>query len=91
MDSEDDTPATHSIQLHTGDLVFCMTDGVTEAIAPDGTLFGVERALEVVRANRRKRAHEIVDALMCAVRAYVQGHTQTDDITTVIVKVEPER
>ena len=74
--------------LNSGDLVLLLTDGVIEAIAPAGSLFGIERALEIVRANRKKTAREIVDVLAREVHEFTQFQAQLDDITVIVIKVE---
>ena len=42
--------------LDEGDLVLLITDGFDEAPAPDNSMFGTERVLEVVRAHRERPA-----------------------------------
>ena len=63
IDAEGEFPPAPAVILNPGDLVFFYTDGVVEATAPDGSLFGIERALEVVRSTRGESACEI-DALL---------------------------
>src|SRR5262249_8210058 len=76
------------LSLAPGSLILLLTDGIEETAAPDGTLFGLERILSVVREKRANRAREIVDALYGAVRAFAAGSPQTDDITTIVVKCD---
>jgi len=64
-----------------------LTDGIEECLAPDGTLFGTERALEVVRQHRQKPAQQIVEELYQAVRKFSGNAPQTDDVTAVVVKI----
>lgn len=64
-----------------------LTDGVEEAMSPDETIFGAERILEIVRANRERSSGEIVDALYAAVRQFAQNTPQLDDVTAVVVKI----
>jgi PAS domain S-box-containing protein len=78
------------VVLQPGDLVVFLTDGIEEAMAPDDRTFGVEKALDVVRANRHRPARDIVQALYAAVRDFSQGAPQSDDVTAVILKVLAE-
>jgi serine phosphatase RsbU (regulator of sigma subunit) len=82
-------PAEREIVLDPGDLVLLLTDGIMEAIAPAGSLFGIERTLEVVRANRHRTAQEIVQALAREVDDFTQFQRQLDDITAIVIKVGP--
>jgi PAS domain S-box-containing protein len=77
------------VQLNPGDILIMTTDGIEECLAPDDTLFGIDRVLDVVRANRDKSAHDIVDALYQAVREFGSGRPQVDDVTAIILKVLP--
>lgn len=77
------------ITLEPGDLVLCLTDGIPEARAPDSTPFGTERALKIVRLYRNDPPHAIVENLYHAVRSFSQNQPQDDDITAVVIKVEP--
>ena len=54
-------------------------------MSPDETIFGTERILETVRANREKSAREIVDSLYAAVRQFAQNTPQLDDVTAVVI------
>ncbi len=45
--------------------------------------------LEVVRANRDRRASEIIQSLQQAVFDFTGLTTPQDDLTAVVIKVEP--
>ncbi len=82
-----DFPIGPAIALEPGDLVLLFTDGVVEARAPDDTVFGFQRASDIVRVYRRDTAAQIVYNLYHAVRAFSHNRTQVDDITAVVIKV----
>jgi PAS domain S-box-containing protein len=82
-----DFVGTPSIQLEAGDLVLFLTDGIVEARAPDGVIFGTARALDLVRVYRHAPARAIVENLYHAVRAYARNQPQYDDITATVIKV----
>jgi sigma-B regulation protein RsbU (phosphoserine phosphatase) len=75
------------IVLCSGDLILLLTDGIEEASAPDGTLFGLSRILDTVRSNRSKPAQQIVQTLYETVRAFANNAPQLDDITAILIKV----
>ena len=76
--------------LERGDTVLLLTDGVLEASSPEGgALFGEERVLEVVSASRGKTAAEIVEDLFRAIRGFTRREKPTDDMTAVVIKVDP--
>jgi PAS domain S-box-containing protein len=76
------------IELDPGSIAVFLTDGVTEAEAPDGTRFEDERALEVVRRYRHESAAEIVTRVRAAVEEFRGGMPQRDDISLVVAKLE---
>jgi sigma-B regulation protein RsbU (phosphoserine phosphatase) len=73
--------------LEAGDTLVLFTDGVTEAQAPEGTMWSPERALDVVRAARDRSAAEILEALCQAVTAFADGGSPHDDVTAVVCRV----
>jgi sigma-B regulation protein RsbU (phosphoserine phosphatase) len=75
------------LQLASGEVALLLTDGIEEAMAPDEELFGTERMLAVLRANRERPANEIVEALYFAVREFCRGAEQQDDVTAIVLKV----
>jgi PAS domain S-box-containing protein len=79
--------ASEEIQLTAGDLILLVTDGVSDASTPDGTRFGTQRTLDLVRAYRREASREIVENLYQAVRAFGLNMPQYDDITATVIKV----
>ncbi len=83
------------IALEPGDLLLLMTDGISEAASTHGrprsaaTMFGVARALDVVREHRHRPAAEIIEQLLACVRQFTAHRLQDDDMTVVVVKAEP--
>jgi sigma-B regulation protein RsbU (phosphoserine phosphatase) len=76
-----------NVPLHAGDIfVFC-TDGIFEAAAADGNEFGAKRLCDVVSANSKGTAREIVDAVFDAVISFRGGAPQADDMTAVAVTI----
>ncbi|MDA1052878.1 MAG: SpoIIE family protein phosphatase [Planctomycetota bacterium] len=74
-------------ELAAGDIIVVTTDGVNESMSPDRALFGEQRLLDVVRANRDRSSQEIVRALYKAARKFTEGGRQVDDIAAIVVKV----
>lgn len=78
-----------AIILRPDDIVMIPTDGMEEAMSPDGKRFGRERLFEVVNINRDKSASQIVESLFRSARSFSSERTQSDDMTVLIVKVLP--
>ncbi|HEU4669605.1 MAG TPA: SpoIIE family protein phosphatase [Dyella sp.] len=72
----------HELALQAGDTLLMYTDGVTEAGAPDGRMFGIERTLaSLARSPAPMSPGDFTARLMADVDAFADGCDQTDDIT----------
>jgi PAS domain S-box-containing protein len=78
-----------SIPLHPGEILLLLTDGITESMAPGGNEWGGAGALEYIYKNRTHTAGQLVDGLFREARRFACNELQKDDITAVVVKVEP--
>jgi sigma-B regulation protein RsbU (phosphoserine phosphatase) len=78
--------SSETLEIEPGDVLVLLTDGITETEAPDGTVFGTEGALDVIRACLARPAAEIVQCLRDAVTRFSDGMPQRDDVTIVICK-----
>jgi sigma-B regulation protein RsbU (phosphoserine phosphatase) len=66
--------------LQPGDQLAIYTDGITEAIDPDGHMFGIER-LDAVLSRCGGSAQDLVDDVISAVRSFTLGEPPADDMT----------
>ncbi|PYS22366.1 MAG: hypothetical protein DMF72_13705 [Acidobacteria bacterium] len=73
-------------KLHPGDVLVIYSDGVSEAVNPNGEEFGPTRLYEVVARNLDASAGGIRDRIESALTKFCQGTPAADDITLVIVK-----
>ena len=71
-------------RLEVGDLVLGYSDGVLDARAPDGELFGDERLWDIL-ADGPTDPEELIDAVLDAVDQHSRGQIQYDDVTLVAV------
>ncbi len=63
-----------------GEIIVIFTDGVDEAMNPDGELYTLERMRDFLLAGPRQ-ADELGQALLADVRKFANGRDQNDDIT----------
>ena len=71
--------------LNTGDILIAYSDGVTEPENEFGE-FGEERLIEVVRRHRNLPLEAISEQVMQALRSWIGGQEQPDDITLVLAR-----
>jgi sigma-B regulation protein RsbU (phosphoserine phosphatase) len=76
-----------TVQLNSGDLLLCYTDGITEATGAKKEMFGVERLVEAAERYKSLRAQEIVRRIIDEVQSFAQGREQFDDLTVLAMKI----
>jgi sigma-B regulation protein RsbU (phosphoserine phosphatase) len=70
-----------------GDRLVLFTDGITEALSPDGDEFGDDRLVDLIRAHRTESADDLATALADALAAFTGGAAQ-DDATLIVVTID---
>jgi sigma-B regulation protein RsbU (phosphoserine phosphatase) len=77
-----------NIQLMAGDIVLFYTDGITEAVNPQGDQqFGFDRLANVIRQNENLSAEGLTSKIRQALNEFMQGSLPADDVTLVVSKV----
>ena len=71
----------YELQLDPGAKLFLYTDGVPEAMNGNGTLFGIERMVQVLRQVQDGTPEQILKAVDAAVSDYAADAPQFDDLT----------
>jgi serine phosphatase RsbU (regulator of sigma subunit) len=74
-----------TVVIPSGGVLLLYTDGVTEAVGPDGSFFETERLYETARQASGSSAQTICDRLLEAVTAHRGPAPQADDVTLVAV------
>lgn len=80
-----------AVTVPPGAILTLYTDGITEAHDEEETMFGEERLVKVLQANRNKSAAIIEDKILSAVYNFAGGAPQSDDITLMVVIREQEK
>ncbi len=79
-----------SVPFEPGDTFFFYSDGITEARNPSGELFGPERLRAYIQASRRLEPGEFIEAIRQAVVTFSERDGLSDDLTSVVVRVEDQ-
>lgn len=80
------TFTTLRMVLAPGDALVAYTDGVTEALDPEGRMFTEARLEEALRGLAGAAPRQVVEALDASVRAFARGAVQSDDVTLLVVR-----
>ena len=76
------------VTLAPGDILVFHSDGLTEAVNPDGQLYTTDRLRRVLCANSALGAGAVADHVLADVEQFTRGVPITDDRTLLILKVK---
>ena len=79
-----------SLRLNPGDRVYLYSDGIPEAISPEGVPFGNERMLEKIEAGRREPLCGVVNDLVAEIESWSGASQVRDDLSILAVEVRVE-
>ena len=78
------------IPIEIGDMVLFYSDGVTEAVNPDGEFFGEEGLLRTVQSAANLPPQELADTIYETVCAFTGSRQMADDFTCVAFRFEQD-
>jgi sigma-B regulation protein RsbU (phosphoserine phosphatase) len=74
------------IQLESGDLLVCFTDGITEPENEYDEMFGEERLVELVTKNAEREEEKIIGIILDSVRQWTGSPELQDDMTLLLAR-----
>lgn len=75
--------------LSPGEMIMMYTDGVTEAANSNGEEFDFSRLIEILKQHPITTPKLLTNDLVIAIKRFVNGAPQSDDITTLCLKYKP--
>jgi phosphoserine phosphatase len=75
-----------SVEMHPGDILVLLSDGIYEYENALGEPFGEARVEAIIRAHHDKPVAELSALLLGSVQAFAGNAMQEDDMTVVLVK-----
>ena len=75
-----------TLSTNPGDIMMLYTDGITETESPDKTFYGLERLMEIFKANRELKSQQIVENVIKDVEQFRGNQKLLDDISLVVIK-----
>ena len=79
-------PCGPETPIDPGDVLLLVTDGILEAQAPDGTPFGLDRTIAILRQSPALSAADAVLRIQAEVRRFCVDRPPIDDTTLVVLK-----
>jgi len=68
------------------DVFVFYSDGLSEAKSPEGSLFGTERLISLVRENATQSSRDLIQAIRAEVMEFCQRDSFDDDLTIIVLK-----
>lgn len=78
------------VQLHSGDMLIMVSDGILEARDGRGNEYGLSRLSRRIR-SARGTAEDVVKAILADIDAHSQDQAQQDDMTIVAMTIDQRR
>jgi phosphoserine phosphatase RsbU/P len=76
-----------TLPLSRGDLFVLYTDGISEAMNPDGDYFGDQRLVELAERHADLTSDDLRERILTEVHTFAGDAAQHDDMTMVLVKI----
>lgn len=77
-----------SISGTIGDRLMLYTDGLVEAMSPDGEQFGLDRLLDVLNQANSQSVSQVRERVLEALTRHTGGSLGHDDVTFMVVEVD---
>ncbi|MBX7057916.1 MAG: SpoIIE family protein phosphatase [Leptospirales bacterium] len=81
-----DATGERSFTLDAGDILCLYSDGLTEMMAPDGSLFGEERLIESLSRSAGKSLDQVRDEVLASAATFAGKTVQNDDLTFALIQ-----
>jgi sigma-B regulation protein RsbU (phosphoserine phosphatase) len=79
--------AEAEVQLAPGDRLFLYTDGITEAMNPEGGFFGMTRLRDSLRRAASQPVEPMMRQVMGDVQVFANGAPASDDLTCMVLGI----
>ncbi len=80
----------YSTPIKSGDTILFYTDGITEAQAPNGALFGLNRLLYIMKNRVGESPEQIQNYIQAEVASFRRDSFSRDDATLMVLKLLPQ-
>ena len=77
-----------TIPFSSGDFFFFYSDGLTEAMSPEGRTYGEDRLVDSVQASSQYSPDQIIERIWIDIVSFSESDTFRDDFTCVVVRID---
>jgi len=76
-------------QLGAGDRLYMYSDGVPEALDPEGNIFGDQQTLDVLEVGSSQSLDESIESLMEIIKRWSGTRSWEDDVSILALEIRP--
>lgn len=76
----------HTLKMNRGETLVLYTDGITEAMRIDHSLFGLKRFEDVLKKNAQKPLSELIEKVMNNIQSFTHNAPLSDDCTLLCLR-----
>ncbi|MBC8111114.1 MAG: serine/threonine-protein phosphatase, partial [Verrucomicrobia bacterium] len=76
----------HQITYKSGDMLLLYTDGIVEAMNPEGEEYGYERLREFFNVNAKASVHQFTNNLLDELHRFCVNKVPADDYTIFLIR-----
>jgi len=84
----DSTYENHEIDIESGDIISCFTDGIIEGVNPAGKEYGERRFIKSMIKHCRLSSEDMLNQVITDGHAFFDGIEVDDDVTLAMVKIK---
>jgi len=74
------------VQMKSGDLLVCFTDGITEPENEYGEMYGEDRLMDLIARNANRSEEEIIEVVLSSVHQWTATEELQDDMTILLAR-----
>jgi serine phosphatase RsbU (regulator of sigma subunit)/anti-sigma regulatory factor (Ser/Thr protein kinase) len=81
---------SQTVAIGSGDTLLLYTDGITEAQAPNGSFFGLNRLLYIMESRVSEPPERLQEYIQAEIASFRRDSQSRDDATLLILKILPQ-
>ena len=74
------------VDMKSGDLLVCFTDGITEPENEYGEMFGEDRLVDLIARNSHRGEEQIIELVLASVHQWTASEELQDDMTILLAR-----
>jgi sigma-B regulation protein RsbU (phosphoserine phosphatase) len=74
------------VEMKSGDLLVCFTDGITEPENEYGEMFGEDRLTDLIARNSHRSEEQIIEIVLSSVNQWTASEELQDDMTILLAR-----